>query len=674
MSEKRSAPGAYSVRDHTWIPLTDGCRLAARIWLPDGAERDPVPAVFEYIPYRKGDLTAARDHTLHGYFAARGYASVRVDIRGSGDSDGFLDDEYLAQEQADAVEVIKWLASQPWCTGCVGMIGISWGGSACLQVAARAPRELHAVISVASTDDRYGLDVHYMGGCLNAWDQLSWASTVHAMSALPPDPLVRGEDWRQVWLDRLEHAQPLINRWMRHQRRDDYWKHGSVGEQLQAIRCPVYMVGGWADAYHDTVLRFLASYGGACKGLIGPWAHCYPHEGRPGPAIGFLQEATRWWDHWLKDVPTGIMDEPRLQAWIQDHAGPAIGYEDRPGRWVAEHGWPASSVSATRYWLGNHTLDPEPGPATTIAHESPQAPPSDRGNWCPGGWQQGATDFPPEQSEEDARSATFTSAPLEHDIEILGFPTLRVDIAADSPRAILVARLCDISPDGTSTLISRGLLNLCHRNGSGHPEPLTPGKQYTVQVELGSIGYVLPAGHRLRLGLSTTYWPWVWPAPNRVGLTLRTGQAVLELPVRSTTGLVPVQFGAPESEPPLETAPVGAADPGSRTIDRDPRTAAVTVTDRLASGGERLVPTGITYDGGGTTTFRITEGAPLSAAIDCTRFFALARNGWNARTQVTSSMTCTDEHFHLTTRLEALEGEDRIFTKTWSAAIPRDCM
>jgi hypothetical protein len=259
-------------------------------------------------------------------------------------------------------------------------------------------------------------------------------------------------------------------------------------------------------------------------------------------------------------------------------------------------------------------------------------------------------------------------------MEILGFPSLRADVAADSPRAILVARLCDIAPDGTSTLISRGLLNLCHRNGSEHPEALTPGKQYTVQVELGSIGYVLPAGHRLRLGLSTTYWPWVWPAPTRACLTLRTGDAVLELPVRSKRGLAPVQFGATESEPPLETAPVGAADPGSRTIDHDPRTAIVTVTDRLASGGERLVPTGITYDGGGTTTFRITEGAPLSAAIDCTRFFVLARNGWNTRTEVTSGMRCTDEHFHLTTRLEALEGEERIFTKTWSAAIPRDCM
>jgi uncharacterized protein len=675
MSERRAASRSYSVSSHTWIPLADGCRLAAKIWLPDDARRDPVPAVLEYIPYRQGDLTAARDHMLHAYFAARGYASVRVDIRGSGDSDGFLEDEYLAQEQTDAVEVIKWLAAQPWCTGRVGMIGISWGGSACLQVAALAPPELHAVISVASTDDRYGLDVHYIGGCLNAWDQLSWASTVNAMSALPPDPLVRGEDWRQVWLDRLEHAQPVIDRWMRHQRRDTYWQHGSINEQWDAIQCPVYMVGGWSDAYHDAVLRFLAGYDGPCKGLIGPWAHCYPHEGRPGPAIGFLQEAMRWWDHWLTDVPTGIMDEPRLQAWIQDYAGPAIGYGDRPGRWVAEKAWPASSLSPATYWLGRDTLSTEPGESMTIAHESPQVPASDRGNWCPGGWEQGATDFPPEQSGEDARSATFTSAPCERGIEILGFPRLRVDVEADTTTAMLVARLCDIAPDGTSTLISRGVLNLCHRNATEHPEPLTPGQLYTAELELGSIGYVLPAGHRLRLGLSTTYWPWVWPAPTRVRLTLRTGRSVLELPVRSSMeGPAPVRFGTPESEPPLQTAPVGIAQPGSRILSHDPTTEVVTVTDRLGSGGERLVPTGITYDGGGTTTFRIREGAPLSAAIDCIRFFSLARNGWNTRTEVTSSLSSTSDHFHLTTKLAAFEGETCIFTRAWSAAIERECM
>ena len=153
----------------------------------------PVPAIFEYVPYRKNDGLVLRDAPIHHYFAGHGYASVRVDIRGTGDSDGILADEYLPLEQQDGVEVIRWLATRPWCTGKVGIIGKSWGGFNGLQIAAHHPPELAAVISVASTDDRYADDVHYMGGCLLAWTALPWASTMLAYNGLPPDPAVVGE-------------------------------------------------------------------------------------------------------------------------------------------------------------------------------------------------------------------------------------------------------------------------------------------------------------------------------------------------------------------------------------------------------------------------------------------------------------------------------------------------
>lgn len=314
-----------------WIPLADGCRLAARIWLPDNAEARPVPAVLEYIPYRKSDATATRDAPIHAYFARHGYASVRVDLRGSGDSDGILEDEYLPGEQRDGLEVLRWLAAQPWCTGRVGMIGKSWGGFNALQIAAHRPPELAAVISVCSTDDRYADDVHYRGGCLLAWDMLSWGSTMLAYSARPPDPAVVGERWRAMWLDRLDRTPPLVPTWLAHQRRDDYWKQGSVCEEYDAIACPVYMVGGWQDGYRNAVLRLLAGYPGPCKGLIGPWGHTYPHDGAPGPAIGFLQEALRWWDHWLRDADNGIMAEPRLRLWVQEAVEPAAELRDAAG-------------------------------------------------------------------------------------------------------------------------------------------------------------------------------------------------------------------------------------------------------------------------------------------------------------------------------------------------------
>ena len=296
--------------------------------------RNPVPAILEYIPYRKNDATVERDAQIHPYFARHGYASVRVDIRGSGDSDGLLRDEYLPQELDDAVEVLAWLERQPWCSGAVGMIGKSWGGFNSLQVAALGPPQLRAVISVCSTDDRYRDDVHYIGGCVLASDMLSWASTMLAYNARPPDPWVVGDGWREAWLERLSETPRFIDAWLSHQRRDDFWRHGSVCEDYDAIGCPVYMVGGWADAYTDAILRFLAGYRGPRKGLIGPWPHAYPHDAVPGPAIGFLQECIRWWDHWLRGESTGIMDEPMLRAWMQEPVEPRPFHAVRPGRWV----------------------------------------------------------------------------------------------------------------------------------------------------------------------------------------------------------------------------------------------------------------------------------------------------------------------------------------------------
>ena len=187
----------------------------------------PVPAILEYLPYRKGDAFAARDNRHHAYFAEHGYAGVRVDLRGSGDSDGLLADEYLPQEQDDALEVIAWLAAQPWCSGEVGMIGIRWGGFNGLQVAARRPPALKAVVTMCSTDDRYADDVHYVGGCVLGVDMLQWAATMLTLCAMPPDPAAVGDGWRDTW---LRPAGPRGRRWSRpwltHQRRDAYWKHG----------------------------------------------------------------------------------------------------------------------------------------------------------------------------------------------------------------------------------------------------------------------------------------------------------------------------------------------------------------------------------------------------------------------------------------------------------------
>lgn len=396
--------------ENQFIPLADGTRLASRLWLPDDAETNPVPAILEYIPYRKRDFMRLRDEPMHHYYAAHGYAAVRVDLRGSGESDGILDDEYLPLEQQDATEVITWLAAQPWCDGNVGMTGISWGGFNSLQVAALRPPALKAVITLCASDDRYADDAHYMGGCLLNENQI-WGTVLFGINALPPDPDLVGERWRDMWMQRLQSDQPFPALWLGHQHRDAYWKQGSICEDFSRIQCPVYAIGGWADGYSNAVPRLLAGLESPRKGLIGPWSHNFPHNGVPGPTIGYLQEALRWWDHWLKSIDTGIMKEPMLRVWMQDYAEPAPFHAQRPGRWVAEQNWPSTRIEPFRWHLsGNAALLETPdGAAATLTLCSPQTTGLAGGVWCGFG---GEGESPLDQRSDDGRSLTFDSAPL----------------------------------------------------------------------------------------------------------------------------------------------------------------------------------------------------------------------------------------------------------------------
>jgi uncharacterized protein len=676
-------PFAVRVIRHEWIPMPDGCRLAARIWIPEDADRNPVPAIFEYVPYRKNDGLVLRDAPIHHYFAGHGYASVRVDIRGTGDSDGILEDEYLPLEQQDGLAVIRWLATRPWCTGKVGIIGKSWGGFNGLQIAAHHPPELGAVISVASTDDRYADDVHYMGGCLLAWTALPWASTMLAYNGLPPDPAVVGEEWRKTWQERLEKTPPYIDAWLAHQRRDEFWRQGSVCEDFAAIQCPVYMVGGWTDSYRNAILRFLDGYPGPCKGLIGPWGHDYPEDGLPGPAIGFLQEAVRWWDHWLKGQDNGVMAEPKLRAWMPAARRPAAGQLTHPGRWLAAASWPAPQVVTRSLRLGPGALGSAvPEPAATAAavpagDDEPElrirgteSSGADLGQW---GGHGGPLEFPPDQRPDDGLSLSFDTEPLAEPVEILGIPVARLELAADQPCALVAVRLCDVWPDGASTLISRGLKNLTHYKSDEYPEPLVPGQRYAVDVPLNAIGYQVPAGHRLRLSVSPTYWPWAWPSPARVTLSLFPGGSAFDLPVWTDPGahLPPPHFAVPERGP-LPPHELLGGESG-REVRHDVATGTVEVISK-GGDGHRLLDDGLEYREEERDVLRITEGQPLSAMVECDRVFAVGRGRWQAMVRTASTLSATASAFQVTNVLDAYEGDRRVFTKTWHCEVPRDCV
>ncbi len=663
----------YPVRtiEHVWIPMTDGVRLAARLWLPEGAARAPVPAILEYIPYRRRDSTRARDDTLHGYFAGHGYACVRVDLRGSGDSEGILEDEYLPQELEDGATTIDWISQQPWCDGDVGMIGISWGGFNGLQIAALRPAALRAVVSVCSTDDRYADDVHHMGGCLLG-DNLSWASTMLAYNSLPPDPEIVGEPWREMWLQRLRGSGLWLAKWLTHQRRDAYWCHGSICEDWGAVECPVMAVSGWADGYSNAVFRLLAHLRGPRLGLIGPWSHKYPHQGVPGPAIGFLQECLRWWDQWLRGIETGIMREPVLRAWMQHSVPPTTFYATRPGHWVGESSWPSSRIRTQPYtlvWPGLLDASGATAAGQPMDVQSPLSVGLFAGKWC----SYAATpDLPHDQREEDGGALVFTTLPLSEPLEILGAPQIELNLRVNRPVAMVAARLSDVLPDDQVTRVTYGLLNLTHRDGSAEPTPMAPGRWYRVCITLNHIAQRFPTGHRLRLSLSTSYWPLAWPPPEPVRLAVETGTSRLLLPVRPPRiGDGDIAFAEAEGAQATQRRQLTTPHHNWRVI-RDLATDESTLEIINDDGTVCFPEIDLELERKAFEWYRYRGAEHNSARGETLWERGLRRGPWSVRTISRTLLTSTPTHFSIHAQLDAFEGERRVFAETWNEDIARD--
>lgn len=681
MKTVTSTPYDIRVIENTFITLRDGARLAARIWLPVNAEHEPVPAIMEYIPYRKRDLTRGRDANNHAYLAGHGYVCVRVDMRGSGDSDGVVVDEYTRQEQEDGVDAIAWIAEQPWCDGNVGMMGISWGGFNSLQVAARRPPALKAIISVCSSDDLYADNMHYMGGCLLG-DNLSEATVMFAFNSLPPDPEIVGDRWRDMWFERLEGSGLWLDSWLSHQRRSEYWTRSSVCEHYSAIQCPVFAVGGWADGFTNTVLRLLEHLEVPRKGLIGPWGHKYPHQGIPGPAIGFLQEALRWWDYWLKGRDTGVMDEPMLRAWLQDSVPPDNSYEDRPGRWISEPAWPSPDVEDRHYPLGPYTigrrqehaerdkLPEETLDKDTLTVQSPLSVGLSAGKWC----SYAATpDLPGDQREEDGGSLVFRSQTLEEPLEIVGMASLELELSADKPQGMVAVRLSDVAPDGKSTRVTYGLLNLSHRDSDANPEPMEPNQRYRVKVSLNGIAQRFPAGHQLRISVSTSYWPLAWLPPEPVRLTIYPQNSSLCLPVRPIRAdeATRFPFAEPEQAPSIETTRLQPSE-HNWLLHRDLARKESVLEVINDQGRFRLDDIGTEIHRSNREWYSFRDDDFTSACGETYTERAFKRDDWNIEVYTRTILTCTATDFHVHAQLDAYEDNYRIYSQNWERTIARD--
>nr|WP_241391455.1 CocE/NonD family hydrolase [Serratia proteamaculans]ULG18694.1 hydrolase [Serratia proteamaculans] len=665
-------PHAVTVTEHLWISLRDGTRLAVRLWLPDSAAVTPVPAILEYIPYRKRDGTRTRDEPMHGYFSGHGYAVLRVDMRGSGDSDGLLADEYLLQEQEDALEVIDWISRQPWCDGAVGMMGKSWGGFNCLQLAARQPPALKAIITVCSTDDRYNDDIHYKGGCLLN-DNLWWGGIMLAYQSRPQDPVLVGEAWHKDWLARLKNMPFFPALWMEHPLRDAYWKHGSVDQDWSAIQCPVLAVGGWADSYSNAIFRLMDNLQTPSRAIIGPWAHVYPQDGTPGPAIGFLQEGVRWWDRWLKGEDNDAMNGPRIQAWLNDSHSPSSQHPDACGQWVGFNRGTADNVVGRNWYLDRGQLNSTPADhAGGFSFCSPQNHGLMGGEWMGAGV---LGESPPDQRIDDGQAEVFDGQPLSKPLAIFGFPQFSVVLKSDKPAAMLYVRLSDVSPDGAVNRVTHGWVNLAHLQGQDKKTPLTPGEAVSVSVQLDGIAWRFAAGHRMRISLATTFWPMVWPMPEAATLTLDLASATLTLPVCEQ----PLAIDGPNSQPETATnTPLTLLSPGrvERSLHYDVLADSWTsITEGIGGvfgeGVYRFDDIDTTVDHNLRRQLTVSNRDPLSAHYLLTQTMRIGREGWWTEAEIVLEMRSDLTHFIVSGNMKVKFNGESVCDKDWQQRIAR---
>jgi putative CocE/NonD family hydrolase len=640
----------FKVTENAWIPLKDGTRLGVRLWIPDDAERRPVPVVWEYLPYRKRDGVRERDDATALNLAPYGIAFARVDIRGTGDSDGVITDEYSAAELNDGVECVAWLARQPWSNGSVGMRGISWGGINSLQIAAMAPPALKAIMPMGCVDNRFMGDAHYIGGALAA-ENFKWGTYFKVDMASPPDPQISGPEWEKKWRQRLDSTPAILERWTSHQRFDGYWQRGSVAVDYNRITCPVYVVGGWLDPYSNAVGSLLAGLKVPRKGLIGPWGHLMPN--LPAPlGLDWAYEEVRWWHQWLAGIDTGIMAEPMLRAYLPYQTISEVYPAQIPGRWVAEAAWPSAAATPLVLHFGDGKLSGAPSVHAKLDYVGSMVVGMAKPQWMPS--------RPDDQRADDEKSLVFDSLPLEADREILGVPLARIRVSADVPVAKLAVRLTEVTPEGQSWLVSYGILNLTHRDSHEHPKALKPGEFYDVEVPFYMVAHRFKKGSRIRAAVSENLWPLLWPSPRIATLTLDTGGSSLILPVRAAPSAeapfpIPIKL-SPGSSPYTHTE----MGPGPQGHLHRPLRA--TFIEEI----------GTTVEEQSSQSVVMTEGDANSSVWKQENMTAWKRGDWNCSVSAAFELTSTADAFHLTEVLRAKKGGEEIFKREKVSVIKRE--
>jgi putative CocE/NonD family hydrolase len=570
------SPPSYEIAmQEAWIPMPDGVQLAADLFLPSGgAAGEKFPVLLEYLPYRKNEARR-RNYSLYSYFVERGYVVARVDIRGTGASEGkLIDYEYTDRENEDGEVVIDWLSKQSFSNGSVGMFGISWGGFNSIHLAMRNPPALKAILAVDATDDLYQDDVHFMDGVIHLD---SWEMSQDLDNARPGAPDYRIDEAN--FRDRFD-TRPWMMTYKRQQRDGPFWDRTTLKARYDSLLIPSFHIGGWYDGYRDSIPRILQNLKAPVKAMIGPWSHAFPHDPYPEPGMEWRHEAVRWFDHWLKGKDTGILEEPRFAVFVRKWHPPGPYLERVEGEWRWEDGWPISRIhDRTLYPQPNHGFA-EKAP-TASSHSLRYVPSNGVEAGGPVMWW---GDVAHDQRPTDAYSLTYDSPPLEEDVEILGLPKALLRVSADAPRANWFVRLSDVAPEGAVTQVAGAGFNGTHRESAREPKDIEKGVPFPLEIEMHFTSWVFPKGHRIRFAVSNAQWPMMWPTPYLMTTQLHLGaETRVLLPVVPFEARPRPSFLPPETDPRLpgferieEETPSGYGEVSS--IERNPQTGAAKVT------------------------------------------------------------------------------------------------
>lgn len=664
------SPPEYGISiEEVWITMPDGVRLAADLHRPRGdVENKTFPVLLEYLPYRKTEARPG-SYSMYSYFVQRGYVVARVDIRGTGNSEGkLIPYEYSDQEQEDGEAVIAWLADQQWSNGNVGMFGISWGGFNAIQMAVRNPPALKAIIAVDATEDLFQDDVHYMDGIMHLD---SWEMSMDLSAARPGAPeFVIDEEYIRNRFD----AEPWMLTYKNQQRDGEFWDRASARDKYDKIKIPSFHIGGWYDGYRDSLPRMLENVDAPVKAMIGPWSHTMPNRPYPEPGMEWRHEAVRWFDQWLKNRDTGIMDEPRFAVYVRNWHPPGPYLDHAPGYWRWEDGWPIERINELAFYpQADHTLS-RSAPDSDV-HKLRYIPTAGIEAGGPVMWW---GDVAHDQRPTDAYSLVYDSAPLEEDTEILGLPKAVLNVAADAPHANWFVRLSDVAPDGTVTQVAGAGFNGTHRNSAREPEALVPGEFFPLEIEMHFTSWVFPKGHRIRFAVNNSQWPMMWPTPYSMVTSLKLGGA------DGSHVLVPIvppgkdrpapQFLPPAEDPRLpgfETLQAGTSSGYGEisSVDRNPQTGEVKIV--ATNKGGRRFPWG-SYQYRETIEHRTSDDHPENTSVLGSHRMEFELDDrvllWEADLLFSSDLE--NFYYQYTRRLK--ENGEKVREKIWTDTIPRD--